>query len=1481
MRPVHGDPSEKKKRNYKLIIDPALKKGPEKVYRYDGVVPGLEKYYPPVHVRDPRSRLSTLWAKTEPADLIVPRFKIDENYVGIPPPVQVTIKNLNDNINKQFLDDMLKKYGEVEQSQIFYHPKTRKHLRLAHVTFTTIHAAKLCVDRLNRSTVMGDVLNVYLDPFGKDCMTTYDEIVSGRTRTTSVGDEPPVICDPRRRLHSFDKNCDKDFNVLNKVNRDHPRSYNQDTLTPLGSDFGYGSESLLSSRMSDKSMSVQSDISYQSLHSTPSQMSYDSGFGYKYGVQNSMCQNKPPTPVSNTAVKSNTWDKIPTAPSSHWGETSSWEGNNSPNWDTRSTKRHVTPPTTPVSVPKQSPIRESLDTRIELLLKQSEGKTGFLGLGAVSAQLGDVSISSDSSTNDDKSLMQPPMSLWMHEAPPLPPDSSPLPPLPESDEPPPPPPEDDEVVLLSTPPSPFLSFSEYHKWAIVTADIDSGKVTSLEDIVIREESHLEHPISLKGVRLSGINLKGSSLTTEKPDESPIPQDKGDSTPVRDELPVEEDDDDDKMSLSSLSDGENKLELHIPTIIDGAIQGPPVQKPLSVAHTSTSDTNYSLYPTQNGPNLYGVSENRSTYPNYVAATSATYPVAPTSTLFPGTQRTSYPSQGVYVATPVPPPPAPATPSVATVPQVPPLPSLTYLRAQTSSSSQPAASSHPMYPSEQVQLMARMGIWKPGMGSGVTTPTSTFNTGFTQSSYPPCDSFRSQSQTSTLPVATFSLSSVPLPPRSKIAEMVMRPPPGYPIVLPPTHIPPPFSIAFPPPTIAAIDPHAPTISGVLACVIKEMKQVMKKDISKKMVEATAFKRFEQWWDEQLHQEKLKSSAGDAPVKTPEKTQPAAFSSLTALFDKNRSSFGFGMESAGIGLGLRATMPRMPSFRRKIIKAPSPPPLDDDDSKKAEESDAEKVKSDSEEESSVGIKRRRIVFSSEDEEDEQSSQESESEKGDSEDESSSEEESSDSESVSGESEFASGESEGESNDEEVAEPIASDEDSSSIQKFSSPIKKDKVELESSDSEVKCETETDKKKTSFTGLLDETKSRKSSISYSSNDEESEITTTPMASQEIGEKLEVSDELDDASDELPTSDKEDEGKNKKCEDVYEKEFESMEEEKESGKDDKEKTVVESIVERDKELEAVKEMNEEAVPKVDEPMDTSSLEPVTSELVQEPSPESRAKEASECLMELASIFADFGRQAVVEPLAEPKDVNKVEVKEEAPEISVEQNLKLSDKLTNGELDYSSETTLSADETLLYMDSDHEYPCRKDTYSSAASQLIAEHSYCLPQPIKINEPMQRPDPEQKLASLDSVIDSVARGPKQIVADHEYTKIRAVTPPFVKPAPSVKTPSPRKKTKMKRKRHSSNRINHKEIKPPVMTDIKPPIPQSYSGPIFEKRSVMEEMIVVYDYLKTGLDQEDVTYLQKSYDALLQDDAQGFWLNDTHWVDYPDILFMFFIY
>ena len=55
-------------------------------------------------------------------------------------------------------------------------------------------------------------------------------------------------------------------------------------------------------------------------------------------------------------------------------------------------------------------------------------------------------------------------------------------------------------------------------------------------------------------------------------------------------------------------------------------------------------------------------------------------------------------------------------------------------------------------------------------------------------------------------------------------------------------------------------------------------------------------------------------------------------------------------------------------------------------------------------------------------------------------------------------------------------------------------------------------------------------------------------------------------------------------------------------------------------------------------------------------------------------------------------------------------------------------------------------------------------------------------------------------------------------------------------------------------------------------YKERELMAEMSVLYEFLTRGIDNEDVEYLRRSYEALLADDAVGYWLNDTHWVDHP---------
>lgn len=77
--------------------------------------------------------------------------------MGSPPAIEITITNLNDNIDKQFLARMLDKCGTYEDIVIYYHPTTNKHLGVARVVFENVKSARQCVDKYNQKSVMGKV----------------------------------------------------------------------------------------------------------------------------------------------------------------------------------------------------------------------------------------------------------------------------------------------------------------------------------------------------------------------------------------------------------------------------------------------------------------------------------------------------------------------------------------------------------------------------------------------------------------------------------------------------------------------------------------------------------------------------------------------------------------------------------------------------------------------------------------------------------------------------------------------------------------------------------------------------------------------------------------------------------------------------------------------------------------------------------------------------------------------------------------------------------------------------------------------------------------------------------------------------------------------------------------------------------------------------------------------------------------------------
>lgn len=81
--------------------------------------------------------------------------------MGPVPSKEVTFANLNDNIDKKFLEEMCTKFGELIECRIYYHPKTHKHLGIAKVLFETQRSARDCCNSLNKTTKMGNRMSVF------------------------------------------------------------------------------------------------------------------------------------------------------------------------------------------------------------------------------------------------------------------------------------------------------------------------------------------------------------------------------------------------------------------------------------------------------------------------------------------------------------------------------------------------------------------------------------------------------------------------------------------------------------------------------------------------------------------------------------------------------------------------------------------------------------------------------------------------------------------------------------------------------------------------------------------------------------------------------------------------------------------------------------------------------------------------------------------------------------------------------------------------------------------------------------------------------------------------------------------------------------------------------------------------------------------------------------------------------------------------
>lgn len=150
----------------------------------------------------------------------------------------------------------------------------------------------------------------------------------------------------------------------------------------------------------------------------------------------------------------------------------------------------------------------------------------------------------------------------------------------------------------------------------------------------------------------------------------------------------------------------------------------------------------------------------------------------------------------------------------------------------------------------------------------------------------------------------------------------------------------------------DPHEVAVKSVITKLVQELKQILKKDFNKRMIENTAFKKFEAWWDEQ---ERNKNTRNLAKTETVATVTPVpvqlTLPILASAIDKDDYSSG-----VGLGLGI----PRNLRFTR-IKKVPVVIPQEEEDSRKSDPDDDDMVHgSDSDKEEDVQPQTSKTSFS-----------------------------------------------------------------------------------------------------------------------------------------------------------------------------------------------------------------------------------------------------------------------------------------------------------------------------------------------------------------------------------------------------------------------------------------------------------------------------------------------------------------------------------------
>lgn len=159
----------------------------------------------------------------------------------------------------------------------------------------------------------------------------------------------------------------------------------------------------------------------------------------------------------------------------------------------------------------------------------------------------------------------------------------------------------------------------------------------------------------------------------------------------------------------------------------------------------------------------------------------------------------------------------------------------------------------------------------------------------------------------------------------------------------------------------------------------------------------------------------------------------------------------------------------------------------------------------------------------------------------------------------------------------------------------------------------------------------------------------------------------------------------------------------------------------------------------------------------------------------------------------------------------------------------------------------------DTTSTEENRVpvFVDHSYCMPQ--QVYSPPPIPDWDAELETADEI--------------KEYQE-----PPILveEKIPDIISPKKLKQPLAVRDNNKIENIDHLSVLKQRDSQVK--------TKYFNKRDTNEESAVLFEFLTKGIDLEDIDYLRKSYDSLR---SVHDWMNESHWVNHPDILLITLIF